>query len=99
MTLRFKLPPGGDVPPAVAARRLGLALEEFEAALPDLLANGFPAPDQVTGNYDLDAIEVWRRLRYPHLFPAIPLPAANGARDAKDVDFGERLRRLRRGNG
>ena len=32
--MRFKLPAGGDVPPAVAARRLGLTLEDFNDALP-----------------------------------------------------------------
>lgn len=61
MTMRFKLPPGGDVPPAVAARRLGLSLEQFQDALPDLQRRTppFPSPDPTTGNFDLDAIDRW----------------------------------------
>jgi len=42
MTLRFKLPPGGDVPPITAARRMGLSLDAFRDALPELVARGFP---------------------------------------------------------
>jgi hypothetical protein len=95
MTLRFKLPPGGDVPPLTAARRVGLSLDEFRLALPGLLARGFPPPDETTGNFDLDAIDAWRKLRYPHLFPA-PLTLAPAARDAKDV-VPQRLARLRSG--
>jgi hypothetical protein len=88
MTMRFKLPPGGDVPPAVAARRLGLSSEQFKAALPHLQARTppFPQADPDTGNYDLDAIDAWRRARYPQLYPqAAPLTLASNARDAKDV--------------
>src|SRR5260370_28868699 len=69
MTLRFKLPPGGDAPPITAARRMGLSLDAFRDAVPELVARGFPQADETTGNFDLDAIDVWRRTRYPHLFP------------------------------
>lgn len=84
MTMRFKLPPGGDVPPVVAARRLGLSLEAFREALPALQARTppFPPADPDTGNFDLDAIDAWRKARYPQLFGLTPAPAA---RDAKDV--------------
>jgi len=68
MTLRFKLPPGGDVPPTTAARRMGLSLDAFRDALPELVARGFPRADETTGNFDLDAIDAWRRNRNPHLF-------------------------------
>jgi hypothetical protein len=34
----------------------------------DLVARGFPQADETTGNFDLDAIDVWRRARNPHLF-------------------------------
>src|SRR5258707_1068639 len=53
MTLRFKLPPGGDVPPITAARRMGLSLDAFRDALPELVARGFPQADETTGNFDL----------------------------------------------
>ena len=66
MTQRFKLPPGGDVPRDVAARRIALSPAEFDKALPALLARGFPPPDPTTGNFDLDAIDRWRRSRHPH---------------------------------
>lgn len=95
MTLRFKLPPGGDVPPVTAARRIGLSLEAFNDALPALVARGFPPADATTGNYDIDAIDTWRRTRYPHLF-ADRLTSPQLARDAKDV-VSERLARLKRG--
>ena len=69
MTLRFKLPPGGDIPPVAAARRMGLSLDAFREALLKLVSRGFPQADEATGNFDLDAIDVWRRTRNPHLFP------------------------------
>lgn len=84
MTQRFKLPPGGDVPPMTAARRLAMTLEAFREKLPRLLCRGFPAPDPDTGNFDLDAIDQWRRTRNPHLFHTQLTPPST-ARDAKDV--------------
>jgi hypothetical protein len=69
MTPRFKLPPGGDVPPITAARRMGLSLEAFRDALPELVARGFPQADETTGNFDLDAIDVWRRTAIRIFFP------------------------------
>ncbi len=84
MSMRFKLPPGGDCPPIAAARRIWLSLAEFEARLPELRQRGFPAADPTTGNYDLDAIDAWRKARYPHLF-GDRLTTAPTARDAKDV--------------
>ena len=89
MIMRFKLPLGGDVPPRVAARRLGLTLEAFKEFLAALICRGFPGADDVTGNFDLDAIDFWRRSRHPHLFQSAP---PNTARNAKDVVL-ERLRK------
>lgn len=97
MTMRHKLPPGGDVPPAVAARRLALTLAEFQEVLPRLQARGFPAADPDTGNFDLDAIDLWRHARNPQLYPqATPLTLVARARDAKDVVAG-RVARIRGG--
>ena len=95
MALRFKLPPGGDIPPAAAARRIGLSIGSFEEALPALLARGFPAADPTTGNYDLDAIDAWRRTRFPHLYED-RLTLAPTARDARSV-VSDRLARMRNG--
>lgn len=90
MTQRFKLPPGGDVPRDVAARRIALSPAEFDKALPALLARGFPPPDPTTGNFDLDAIDRWRRSRHPHLFPCDRLLLGPPAGDARSTR--ERLR-------
>jgi hypothetical protein len=90
--LRFKLPPGGDVPPAVAARRLGISLTDFEAKLAELQQRGFPSADPTTGNYDFDAIEEWRKVRHPQLFLTNPQTARNARGVVK-----ERLRRMHGG--
>lgn len=84
MTMRFRLPPGGDCPPEAAARRIWLTLTAFNAQLPDLLQRGFPPPDPTTGNYDLDAIDAWRKARHPQLFRQNLTPAPT-ARNASDV--------------
>jgi hypothetical protein len=68
MAPRFKLPPGGDIPPVTAARRMGLSLDAFCEALPELVSRGFPQADETTGNFDLDAIDAWRSSRHPHHF-------------------------------
>jgi hypothetical protein len=85
MTIRHRRETG-DVPPVVAAHHMGCAsVKEFEAKLPELLERGFPPADATTGNFDLDAIRQWRRLRHPQLFTLDRLPAGPKARDAKDV--------------
>jgi hypothetical protein len=65
--MRFRVEPR-DVPPEMAARRLGKSLGEFNAMLPNLLARGFPAADPDTGNFDLHAIDMWCDSRHAHLF-------------------------------
>ena len=65
--IRFRVEPG-DVPPEKAARRLHLTLDRFTEILPRLLARGFPPADPDTGNFDLDAIDQWRKLRSTALF-------------------------------
>ena len=60
MSQRFHIIPG-DVPADAAARRMGMTSEAFKAALPNLIARGFPKSDPDTGNFDLDAIDVRRR--------------------------------------
>jgi hypothetical protein len=80
VTIRFSVEPR-DVPAGQAARRLGTSTTEFEAVLPKLIARGFPEPDPDTGNFDLDAIDAWRRARHPHLF----LTDTPRARDARAV--------------
>jgi hypothetical protein len=39
------------VPPITAARRMGLSLDAFRDALPELVARGFPRADETTGNF------------------------------------------------
>ncbi|MEH2508647.1 hypothetical protein V1291_000001 [Nitrobacteraceae bacterium AZCC 1564] len=80
----------GDGAPAEAARRLGLSLAQFETCKHGLFDRGFPKPDITTGNYDLDAIDQWRKLRHKHLFgPAPTLTPPTKARDAREK-FGAR---------
>ena len=57
-SMRFRVEPR-DVPPAKAARRLGLTLHEFEACVERLIDRGFPRPDESTGHYDLKAVDAW----------------------------------------
>jgi hypothetical protein len=72
---RHKLPPGGDISPAKAAERLGLSLAQFEAIKYSLYDRKFPMPDETTGNYSLEAIEVWRAARYPYLLRLTEAPS------------------------
>lgn len=64
---RFNIQPG-DVPAHAAARRLGISEADFKRLLPSLIARGFPAPDETTGNFDIEAIDQWRKRRNPALF-------------------------------
>jgi hypothetical protein len=79
--MRFRIEPR-DVPAEMAAQRLGLAVQQFQQKLPALLQRGFPAADQTTGNYCLEAIDQWRLRRYPHLFP---LPAIEGPKTDRET--------------
>jgi hypothetical protein len=76
--VRFRVDPA-DVPPEKAARRLHLTLERFNELLPRLLVRGFPPSDPDTGNFDLDAIDQWRKLRSPSLFGLTPAPTTEQA--------------------
>jgi hypothetical protein len=75
--MRFRIDPR-DVPPEKAARRLGMSLEVFEKALPNLIGRGFPQADPDSGNFDLAAIDRWCDSRHPHLFIASGMIGAQG---------------------
>ncbi len=90
--MRFRVDPR-DVPAEMAARRLGKSLADFNVALPNLLARGFPAADPDTGNYDMQAIDRWCDARHAHLFGA---GTEMQARDAGTVAK-ERIARMRQG--
>lgn len=53
--MRFRIEPR-DVPAETAARRVGVSLAHFNAALPNLIARSFPGPDPDAGNFDLFAV-------------------------------------------
>lgn len=76
--IRFHVEPG-DVPAHAAARRLGLIEGDFLAMLDRLYRRGFPRPDPDTGNFDLDAIDQWRKLRHRGLFGSAAGPVARDA--------------------
>jgi hypothetical protein len=92
--MRFRVE-ARDVPPEAAARRLGMTLTEFNAKLADLLARGFPGPDQDTGYFDLHAIDRWCDGRHPHLFGG---ESAMQARDASSV-VQDRIAKIKPGAG
>lgn len=83
--MRFRVQPR-CVPRDVAARRMGLSEARFADIEADLRRRGFPYPDDVTGNYDLVAIDAW-------LDRKAGLAKTAAARDASD-GFEERLARL-----
>jgi hypothetical protein len=80
-SIRFRVDPG-DVPALKAARRLHLTLAEFEAKLPALLQRGFPAADETTGMFCLEAIDQWRLSRFPRLFR---LTAEQGPQQSREI--------------
>lgn len=81
-----------DLTQREVARRLGLTVDAFRAAAPQLAARGFPTPDPLTGRYDPEAVERWRRLRNANLFPE--LSTSPLAKDARSVNLEERLSAL-----
>jgi hypothetical protein len=82
----------GDVPPEKAARRLHLTPDRFQDLLPRLIERGFPAPDPDTGYYDLEAIDVWRKLRHSHLFGLTSQAQARQPESEQKRSMGERFR-------
>lgn len=89
-TIRHRVDPG-DVPAEKAARRLHLTLEQFNDKLPKLIARGFPPADPDTGNFDLDAIDLWRKRRNPEIFGLTPLTPAQQPEPPKDTSPGARF--------
>lgn len=69
-----------DLTPAEVAAALGWeSAKAFNEKLGEYLKRGFPPPDPMTGRFDPEAVERWRRARSPHLFPELTKPSA--ARD------------------
>jgi hypothetical protein len=79
-----------DLTPAQVARALGYASVGDFVARKDEYERAGLVPDRISGLYDPEGFERWRRLRMASLYPE--LTQAQGARDAKAV-FEERLRR------
>ena len=86
-----RIPIRGDVTSSAVAELLGLSVADFEARRQALHKRKFPEPDPTTGLYCIEAVERWRLLRYPGLFPE--LSASPTAAHAGAV-FDERMRRL-----
>ncbi len=98
-SVRFRVEPG-DIPAEKVARRLHLTPAQFDAVRPRLFMRGFPRPDPDTGMYCLEAIDRWRHLRHPSLFPelvalgATQTPAIPGpARDLGEIAYEAEQRR------
>jgi hypothetical protein len=94
MTRPARIPDRGDVAPSIIAARLGLTLSEFETQRPELERRDFPEPDETTGRYCIEAVDIWRLRRHPRLFPE--LTTVSGAVDARAVVEG-RLAAMRKG--
>jgi hypothetical protein len=88
-SIRFRVNPA-DVPPEKAARRLHLTVGQFSQLLPELLARGFPAPDETTKMFDLEAIDAWRRSRHRST-EALTAPALNLQPRDQPGDMAERF--------
>ena len=56
--MRFHISPR-CAPAAIVARRLGVTKPQFVQLEPRLRQAGFPAPDPITSNYDLKAVEAY----------------------------------------
>lgn len=93
--IRHRVDPG-DVPPEKAARRLHLTLEQFREKLPALLERKFPPPDPDTGNFDLDAIDLWRKRRNASLYGLTPLDPAEQPKVAP-LSMGDRFAKAKIG--
>jgi hypothetical protein len=94
MSRPCRIPDRGDVAASIVAARLGLSLSEFESRRAELGQRGFPAPDETTGRYCMEAVDRWRLRRYSRLFPE--LTAVTGAVDARTV-VEDRLAVMRKG--
>lgn len=80
-----------DLTAEQVARALGYAdTRDFIQRADDYARAGL-RPDPITGRYDPDGFDRWRRLRNPHLFQ--DLTPIRGARDAASV-VNERLARI-----
>lgn len=74
-SIRFRVDPA-YIPAEKVTRRLHLTPARFHECKRRLFARGFPLPDETTGMYDLEAIDRWRKLQRPSLYPE---PTAGGA--------------------
>jgi hypothetical protein len=92
MSRPLRIPERGDVAKTLIAHRLGLSVSDFELMRPELERRDFPLPDPTTGRYCIEAVDRWRCLRHPRLFPE--LTATPAATHAETV-FHERMHRLR----
>ncbi|MFH6783040.1 MULTISPECIES: hypothetical protein [Methylobacterium] len=92
-SIRFWVEPG-DIPAEKVARRLHLTPAQFDAVRPRLFIRGFPRPDPDTGMYCLEAIDRWRHLRHPSLFPELVALGATHTptNQAEKLDLVERAR-------
>lgn len=70
-----------DLTAAEVAAALGYdSARAFNERMADYIKRGFPAADPMTGRFDPEAVERWRRSRAPHLFPELTIaPAARNA--------------------
>ncbi|WP_018261921.1 hypothetical protein [Methylobacterium sp. WSM2598] len=88
--VRFRVDPD-YAPIEKVARKLCLTPAQFREAAPRLYARGFPAPDETTGMYDLEAIDRWRKRQRPDLYPELTLAPTQPEISPPKRSLGERF--------
>jgi hypothetical protein len=66
-----RIPVRGDIPAAAIAELLGLSVSDFHAELNQLHERGAGDDRLRDADRQADAVDRWRLLRHPHLFPEL----------------------------
>lgn len=95
--VRFSIDPE-FIPPEKVARWLHRTPAQFAEDLPKLRETGFPAPNPITGNYDIEALRLWKRSGNPGLYGLTGQPAKSDSAPSNPVvSMGERFAAKKRG--
>lgn len=73
-----RIPQTGEVRPRVVAHLFGVDATDMAELLPLLYDRGFPRPEPLTGHFDIEAVQAWRRNRHPGLLAPPARPANDG---------------------
>ncbi|WP_246693788.1 hypothetical protein [Methylobacterium sp. WL18] len=96
--VRFRIEPA-YAPPEKIARRLCLTPRAFEECRVQLLARGFPRPDETTGMYDLEAVDRWRMHQSARFYPELAPSLVDAASAAPTSSMGDRFYEAQKRSG